>query len=528
MQSRKSVLATQYSSFLKANPDLDDVLNNDRTVDEICCLNPEFPSYITREIVQQLIRYIIEEPLDPANTLQACKFPLVASEFFTNDLPCISKILFQEPGLIHYLFSFITREGPLNFLLAGYFQKAFESCYSYNSEEFLTIIFKESLHITMLKHIKSSSIADIVYLILTSKGDLDKRHELLAETTKLISSKNYMVSFNASGILCRISKEEEIYQYFISEMIIGQILDKISSADIWVVRNAGNVIKCILGSSGDLVVQYINKRIGQFADILCGESEGKILMQFGVEVQSFGEHRLIILELFVLLCNFPSLVSEISKEIERIVLLLEKYKWSSYFHHAFTVFIEALLNSSAKEYIEALVNADFPQILIDIATYNVLDCKKYSTTIGCTGHVYKMINLLVNSKIDSISTSMGIIDGWELFQVKLDCYNDIERETVNGKSNINFFENMSSEDSYEKAEENDLIPDYPYTKPITGKELEELTDLFDIEDKKLQKNTFMSTKCITNATLAELAANEYLDNVYWKPNLNTCHLDELE
>lgn len=42
MQSRKSILANQYSSFLKANPDLDDVLNNDRTVDEICCLNPEF------------------------------------------------------------------------------------------------------------------------------------------------------------------------------------------------------------------------------------------------------------------------------------------------------------------------------------------------------------------------------------------------------------------------------------------------------------------------------------------------------
>lgn len=311
----------------------------------------------------------------------------------------------------------------------------------------------------MLKHIKSSSIADITYLILTSKGNLDERRGLLAETTKLISSKNYMVSFNASGILCRISKEEEIYQYFISEEIVERILDYISSADVWVVRNAGNAIKCILTSSGESVVQYISKRIGQFADILCRESEGKILTQFGVEVQTFGEHRLIILELFVVLCNFPTLVNEMSKEIGRIVLLLEKYKWNSYFHHAFTVFIEALISSSAKEYIEALVNADFPQILIDIATYNVLDCKKYSTTIGCTGHVYKMINSLINSKIDSISTSIGDIDGWELFKVKLDDYNDIEGKNVSGKSNINFFENMSSEDSYEKPEENDLIPE---------------------------------------------------------------------
>ena len=42
--------------------------------------------------------------------------------------------------------------------------------------------------------------------------------------------------------------------------------------------------------------------------------------------------------------------------------------------------------------------------------------------------------------------------------------------------------------------------------------------MFDLEDKKPQKNPYTSTKCIQNATLEELAANEYLDNVYWKIN----------
>ena len=42
MKSRKSIQAAQYGDFLKLNPPLDDVLNNDRTVDEIYCGNGEF------------------------------------------------------------------------------------------------------------------------------------------------------------------------------------------------------------------------------------------------------------------------------------------------------------------------------------------------------------------------------------------------------------------------------------------------------------------------------------------------------
>ena len=65
-------------------------------------------------------------------------------------------------------------------------------------------------------------------------------------------------------------------------------------------------------------------------------------------------------------------------------------------------------------------------------------------------------------------------------------------------------------------------------KPITGKDLEELTDLFDLEDRKPAKSIFMSTKCIQNATLEELASNDYLDNVFWKIQGEVIKLDEIE
>ncbi|OMJ71131.1 hypothetical protein SteCoe_30742 [Stentor coeruleus] len=528
MKSRKSIQAAQYSDFLKSNPSLDEVLKNDQTIDEVCCCNPEFSSYITSERVRELIRYITEEPLDPSNTTQACKFPLVASEFFTSDLPCLFKILFQEPILMRYLFSFITREPPINLLLAGYFQKAFESCLNYNTEEFLMIIFQESFHISMLKHLKSSSIADIIYTILSNKGYFDERRILLTETVMLIGSTDLMSSYNANFILCRLNKDDDIYEELLSKEVFEKLLDFVKRKEPYVVRNAGGVVKNILNFSGETVSDHFVKKISGFIDILCLDTDEKCITQFGAEIKCFGEYRLVVLEILVLICNFPPLVSEVSKEISRVIVLLDKYKWSSYFHHAFTGFIEALVNNSSNEYVKALLDADFPQILIENACSSVVQYKKFSTTNGYTGHIYKMINLFVNSKIEAITTSMNLMDVWMSFQKKLDDYNEIESKNIGGKANINFFENLSSEDSGEKAEENDLIPDYPYTKPITGKELEELTDLFDMEDKKPQKNPFMSTKCITNATLEELAANEYLDNVYWKFNVDTCHLDELD
>ena len=82
---------------------------------------------------------------------------MVASEFFTADLPCVAEIIFQDPDLMRYLFSFVQADQTLNFLLAGYFLKAYESCLNSNPEEFFMIIYQESYHIAILKHLKSSS-----------------------------------------------------------------------------------------------------------------------------------------------------------------------------------------------------------------------------------------------------------------------------------------------------------------------------------------------------------------------------------
>ena len=65
---------------------------------------------------------------------------------------------------------------------------------------------------------------------------------------------------------------------------------------------------------------------------------------------------------------------------------------------------------------------------------------------------------MVNSKIPSLSACIQSSESWTDFELNLTSYNEIEAKNIGGKATFNFFENMSS-DSFDKAEEPDLIPE---------------------------------------------------------------------
>jgi hypothetical protein len=49
-----------------------------------------------------------------------------------------------------------------------------------------------------------------------------------------------------------------------------------------------------------------------------------------------------------------------------------------------------------------------------------------------------------------------------------------------------------------------------------------------LEEKTPQKSPFMSTKIVQTATLEELKANEFLENIFWKIEVNVDNLEEVE
>ena len=393
-------------------------------------------------------------PEDPTNQTKSCKFPLVASEFFTSDLPIVSKLLFQEPSLLQYLFSFLYQR-PLNFLQAGYFLKAYECCLSTNPEEFLLFIFQENHNSALLDQMQSSSISEIVGSILTQSFNKEEKIKFFENVVKLIASDTKLVSYNSASILGKIGREDELFQYLTQEEKVLFFIENLARGSPWVVKNSALILKNLVSASGEEITKHFKSHIRTLTQLLTQPSSTQIPTQFGLAIEPVGETRLSIMELFALIIASPLLVPEFSESLASILNLMPRFSLSSYFHNTFLSLIENIL-SSASPLIEVLLRHNFPQTLVSIAkTCNSSD--SYLAR-GSKGHVFKLINLMVNSKIPSINSSIQSSELWTDFEVNLTSYNEIEAKNIGGKATFNFFENMSS-DSFDKAEEPDLIPE---------------------------------------------------------------------
>ena len=393
-------------------------------------------------------------PDDPTNQTKSCKFPLVASEFFTSDLPVVSKLLFQEPSLLQYLFSFLY-QSPLNFLQAGYFLKAYECCLSTNPEEFLLFIFQENHNSALLDHMQSSSIAEIVGSILTQSFNKEAKVSFFEEVVKLIGSDSKLVSYNSASILAKIGREDELFQYLTKEEKILFLVQNLARVSPWVVKNSALILKNLVSASGEETTKHFKSAIKTLTALLSRPASARIPTQFGLAIEPVGETRLSILELFSLIISSPALVAEFSESLPAVLSLLPRFQLSSYFHNTFFSMVENILSSSSA-LIDVLLRHNFPQTLVAMAkTANSSD--SYLAR-GSKGHVFKLINLMVNSKIPSLSACIQSSESWTDFELNLTSYNEIEAKNIGGKATFNFFENMSS-DSFDKAEEPDLIPE---------------------------------------------------------------------
>ncbi|GLU11817.1 hypothetical protein SLE2022_285370 [Rubroshorea leprosula] len=112
------------SMLNKENFTLEELLDEEEIIQECKALNSRLINFLRdRAQVEQLLRYIVEEPLEDADTKRAFKFPFIACEIFTCEIDVILKTLVEEEELMNLLFSFLEPNRPHSALLAGYFSK---------------------------------------------------------------------------------------------------------------------------------------------------------------------------------------------------------------------------------------------------------------------------------------------------------------------------------------------------------------------------------------------------------------------
>ncbi|OVA18072.1 SIT4 phosphatase-associated protein family [Macleaya cordata] len=108
----------------KENFTLEELLDEEEIIQECKALNSRLINFLRDRVqVEQLLRYIIEEPPEDAESKRAFKFPFIACEIFTCEIDVILKTLVEDDELMTLLFSFLEPNRAHSPLLAGYFSK---------------------------------------------------------------------------------------------------------------------------------------------------------------------------------------------------------------------------------------------------------------------------------------------------------------------------------------------------------------------------------------------------------------------
>ncbi|KAJ8768612.1 hypothetical protein K2173_023516 [Erythroxylum novogranatense] len=112
------------SILAKENFTLEELLDEEEIIQECKALNSRLINFLRdRAQVEQLLRYIIEEPQKDAESKRVFKFPFISCEIFTCEIDVILRTLVEEEELMDLFFSFLEPSRPHSALLAGYFSK---------------------------------------------------------------------------------------------------------------------------------------------------------------------------------------------------------------------------------------------------------------------------------------------------------------------------------------------------------------------------------------------------------------------
>ncbi|XAR59748.1 hypothetical protein NMG60_11015703 [Bertholletia excelsa] len=108
----------------KENFLLEELLDEEDVIQECKALNSRLINFLRdRAQVEQLLRYIVEEPPEDAESKQTFKFPFISCEIFACEIDVILKTLVEEEELMDLLFSFLEPNRSHSASLAGYFSK---------------------------------------------------------------------------------------------------------------------------------------------------------------------------------------------------------------------------------------------------------------------------------------------------------------------------------------------------------------------------------------------------------------------
>ncbi|CAF1928877.1 unnamed protein product [Brassica napus] len=381
----------------KDNFTLEELLDEDEIIQECKALNGRLLNFLRERVqVEQLISYIIEEPLEDGELKRTFKFPFIACEIFTCEIEMILKTLVEDEELMLLLFSFLQAKETHNALLAGYFSKVVICLLVRKTIPFMQFI-KD--HQEILKQLVDligiTSIMEVLKRLIGTDEHLYSNYtsamqwvedtdvlEMIVD--KLGSSDSPEVHANAAEILCTVARYAPpgLATKLSSPSCTGRLLKHTleDSRPKSVLVNSLSVCISLLDPKRFTLGTYhmygrqltheslvtnpetVEGMLGSLGDLLMllnvSSAEGVLLTTYGKLQPPLGKHRLKIVEFISVLLTVGSEAAE--KEVirlgvvKRVLDLLFEYPYNNFLHHHVENVILSCLESKNSQVLDHL------------------------------------------------------------------------------------------------------------------------------------------------------------------------------
>ncbi|XP_010538265.1 PREDICTED: serine/threonine-protein phosphatase 6 regulatory subunit 3-like [Tarenaya hassleriana] len=427
---------------------LEELLDEDEIIQECKALNGRLLNFLREKTqVEQLIKYIIEEPPEDAENKRMFKFPFIASEIFTCEIEMILKPLVEDEELMILLFSFLESKQAHDTSLAAYFSKVIICLLVRKTVPFMQFV-KD--HQEILKQLVDligiTSIMEVLKRLIGTDEHLYTNYtnamqwiedtdilEMIVD--KFGSSDSPDVHANAAEILCTVTRFappglgakisspsfiRRLFQHALEvtrpkSVLVNSLSVCISLLDPKRFTLGAYHIYGHQLTHGTMVTnpETVDGMLGNLGDLLhllnVSSDEGILLTTYGKLQPPLGKHRLKIVEFISVLLTIGSESAE--KEVirlggvKRILDLFFEYPYNNFLHHHVENVILSYLESKNTEPLDHILSeCDLVRKILEAEKDSTLAADLDKPTvpvegrkpprIGSIGHLTRISNKL--------------------------------------------------------------------------------------------------------------------------------------
>ncbi|KAF8050586.1 hypothetical protein N665_1935s0003, partial [Sinapis alba] len=436
---------------------LEELLDEEDIIQECRALNSRLINFLReRAQVEQLVRFLVEESPEDADSKRAFKFPFISSEVLTCEVDVILKTLVEEEELMDLLFSFLEPNRSHSVMLAGYFSKVviclmlrktvplmnYVKAHQNVFQQLVDLIGITSImevlirlvgaddhvypnHVDVMQWLADSNLLEMIVDKLSPSNSLEV-HRNAAETLCTIAQNApspLATKLSSSSFVARIfghafgdpqSKSSLVHTLSVCISLLSPRRSLVSSPFMYSFRGQ-QIFESPISVNPETIATML-PRLGDFVAVLNVASDEKVLpTTYGQLRPPLGSHRLKIVEFIAVLLKTRSEATgkelATSGAIRRVLDLFFEYPYNNALHHQVESIIVSCLESKSEEIIDHLLReCDLIGKILKIEKQPILSgdnqptipaAGKQAPRVGNIGHISRISNKLVQLSTNS-------------------------------------------------------------------------------------------------------------------------------